>query len=101
MLAHQACYPFTVDHPAPGPQFGVHPWHPVDALRLLVDCADLAHECSLGRCPVGAGPGTGPPDVAPGTSDAQDLAQPLDAELGGMGGDEVPAAGPYFISRAK
>lgn len=68
---------------------------------LGVDGADLAHgPLLLGLAPGAGLPGGQMPAVA-GAGRSEHPADPLDAEVGAVVGDEGPAAGAHFISRAK
>ncbi len=83
----------------PKPQLGVNAQH---AVVLTVFGVDLAEHG--GRRLVLGPPDSldvGEPPVAGRAGDLEYPAQPLNTESPGMGGDEVPAAGPHFNGMAK
>jgi hypothetical protein len=68
---------------------------------LEVDRADLVHGLLLLGLALGAGGLGGQVAVVAGAGRPEHPADPLDAEVGAVVGDEDPAVGCHFTSRAK
>lgn len=99
--AHQALDALAVDGVPEAAQLSVDAPDSVGALVLGMDLTDLHEQGVGGGLPLSTGLRTGEPPVVARARDLQDPAYPLNAEDFCVGGDEVPAVGPHFISFAK
>ncbi len=98
---HQPGHALAVDPPSPRTQLGMDARGTIGAIVRGVDGADLAHGPLLLGLALDAGLPGGQMAVVAGAGHTEHPADPLDAEIGAVVGDEVPAARAHFTSRAK
>jgi hypothetical protein len=98
---HQPGDALSVGPVSAGTEFGMDARSAVSAMVLGVDGPDLGHGPFLPGLALGAGLLGGQVPVVAGARCPQHPADPLDAEVGAVVGDEVPAVGSHFTSRAK